>query len=639
MSFINDFHLLRPFALLALLPLLAALIGLWYSKHSATDWQAVIAAKLLPYLTEDKTRSGSRGLLWGLAVFWLLASIALAGPTWERAPSHTHRSADALIILLDLSPSMVSQDIKPSRLVRARLKIAELLKRRDEGDTALIVYADQAHVVTPLTEDTATISALLPALHPGMMPAPGSRVEAAVSRAVKMLSDSGYSKGHLLLVTDGVAPSAEDAILKELTKGQYHLSILGIGSDKAVPIAAGKGGFIRDRQGNVITTSLESGRLQRLARRAGGRYITSTFDTSDLEYLLTPETDSAASQYKVSDNKMDTWVDRGPWLVMILLPLALIAFRKGVLTLVLLATATGLLHPSPALAESTLMDKLLLTPDQRGAKAMKNQQPEVAAQAFNDPAWRGVAQYRAGQYEQAAETFATINTAQGHYNRGNALARQGKFDEAIAAYDKALQMQPDMQEAAANKALIEQMKKQQEAQNQQNQSKQDASEQDNNPDNQQEQQNQQSDQQNTDRDSENREQQSQSSRQSSGSTQQPQDSQAEQNSAQGHSESSSSSAAEQENQQASSAQSSSESAAQQTSSAGSDGKEQNLAAQEPVLSAEEKEQQQAQEQWLRKIPDDPSGLLRNKFQYEYRQNRNNRQFKDLNNYGDEEQRW
>ncbi|MDO6745728.1 vWA domain-containing protein [Gilvimarinus sp. 1_MG-2023] len=642
MSAVNDLHLLRPMALLGLLPLLLTVIGLWYNKRSATDWQTVIDAKLLPYLTDSKTTGSSRLLLWGLASFWLIGCIALAGPSWEKAPSQVHRNADALIILLDLSPSMLGEDIKPTRLIRARLKIAELLQQRTEGDTALIAYADQAHVVTPLTEDTQTISALLPALHPRMMPAPGSRTEAAVDRAIKMLTDAGYRNGELLLFTDGIAESAQVAIREALQGSAYRLSILGIGSDKPVPIPSGNGGFMRDNQGNVITTALASGQLQRLARASDGRYVTSTFDTSDLSYLLAPRHDLSPGEYQLSDSKMDTWLDRGPWLAILLLPLALLVFRKGILVAVLLTSS--LLFDSPvALAESSMLDKLLLSPDQRGAKALSNGQAEVAAQEFKDPAWRGAALYRAGQYEQAATSFAQLDTAQAHYNRGNALAQMGKLDQALAAYDQALEIQPELQDAASNKALIEQLKQQEQSDSSSSNQEQD-SKGEQNPSQQQQDQSGQS----TDDDSNESEgEQNQNDQASSqGEDQAQNNSEPKPGDDQGQSASAASDS--QEQGQASSAQSSS--AAQEqgqnqdsqqasaSSTASSQGSQNQTLAEQP-LTAEEKEQRQAEQQWLRNIPDDPSGLLRNKFQYEYRKNRMERQFKGLNDFGNEEQRW
>ncbi|MDO3385768.1 VWA domain-containing protein [Gilvimarinus sp. SDUM040013] len=643
MNLLADFHLLRPLALLALLPLLLAFIGVWLSKRTGSGWQHFIAANLLPYLSENKINTGSRVMLSSLGLFWLLGCIALAGPTWQQAPSEVHQNTDALVVMLDLSPSMVGNDVKPSRLIRARLKIAELLKQRNEGDTALIAYADQAHVVTPLTEDTETIAALLPALHPRMMPAAGSRVETAIDRAVKMLSDAGYSAGSLLLITDGVAQTAETAITNSLANENYRLSILGIGSDKPVPIPAGNGGFMRDSQGNVITTSLHSGRLQRLARTTGGRYATATFNTSDLEYLLAPKLDLSLDQHRLSDNKMDTWLDRGPWLVLAMLPLALLAFRRGVLVL-LLITTTCLLEVPTVQAAPSLADNLLLTPNQRGAKALANDQAERAAQEFTDPAWRGTAQYRAGQYEQAAQTFATLDTAQAHYNRGNALAQQGKLDEASAAYDKALQLQPDMQDAAANKALVEQLKQQQQQQNNQESSEQNDSDQADQDKKQQ--QNQPSTGQSSSGNEETENNQNQGQQNSSSAAgNQPQDDNQPSASQQEQGQSSSSSGNQQERAQASDASSSEAQTAEQQQASldrekeNDQTQEQQLAELEQPMTAEEQEKRQAQEQWLRKIPDDPSGLLRNKFQHEYRKNRIERQFQGLNDFGNEEQRW
>ena len=114
-------------------------------------------AELLPYLLQEKAVNQSRWPLTTGAIAALLVIIALAGPTWQRVPSPVFRNESALVIALDLSRSMDAEDIKPSRLIRARYKIADILKQRKDGQTALLVYAGDAFTVTPLTDDTETI--------------------------------------------------------------------------------------------------------------------------------------------------------------------------------------------------------------------------------------------------------------------------------------------------------------------------------------------------------------------------------------------------------------------------------------------------------------------------------------------------
>ena len=185
-----NFHFLRPMWLLALLPGLLMAFFLWRQRRRGGTWHQVIDQNLLPYLI-DTQQSGSKSApLFLLLVTWLLASIALAGPTWTRLPQPTQQSSDALIILLDLSPSMNAADVEPSRIVRARRKLTDVLAARAEGMSALIAYAGDAHVVTPLTDDADTIIEMLPALDPDIMPVAGSNLLAAAAPATGLIANA-----------------------------------------------------------------------------------------------------------------------------------------------------------------------------------------------------------------------------------------------------------------------------------------------------------------------------------------------------------------------------------------------------------------------------------------------------------------
>ncbi len=203
-----ELHLMRPQWLWTLLPALVLLLLLWRQRGRKGSWQSVIAPDLLRYLVSDSGASRGSNLLPLVFLGWLLAALAASGPSWQKIPQPVHQKQDALVVLLDLSYSMKSADLAPSRLDRARQKLLDLLQQRREGQTALIAYAGDAHIVTPLTDDTPTIANLLPALHPDMMPLPGSEPVSAVTQALELLRSAGIRQGKLLLVTDGV--SAKD---------------------------------------------------------------------------------------------------------------------------------------------------------------------------------------------------------------------------------------------------------------------------------------------------------------------------------------------------------------------------------------------------------------------------------------------
>ena len=654
-----QFHLLRPWALLGLLPAALLLWLLWRRKAAASQWRQYIDPGLLPHLLDGAGERGSRRLLVGLGAIWLLAILALSGPTWEQRPSPVQRQVDALVLVLDLSPSMVVEDVAPSRMVRARLKVAEILQRRQEGETGLIVYGGDAHVVTPLTSDTETIATLLPSLSPGVMPLPGSNTETAVAQAVEMLEQAGMGSGRILLVTDGVDPRAEPGMTRALKGTPYTLSILGIGTADGAPIPSGRGDFVRDGEGQVVISRLDGDYLQSLARQFGGRYSPSHFDGRDLDHLL-PEGVDLAREHRDTEQTIDQWYDRGPWLVLLLLPLLLYSFRRGVLVIWLLPAALVL---SPQ-ADALQPEDLWLTPDQQGARALAEGDAATAAERFRDPAWKGTAAYRAGDYQSAVEHFSQLDTARAHYNRGNALAQQGKLDEAIAAYDQALKRDSQLADAAANKQLLEQLKQQQQQQQSDNQqageqSEQQSGEQQGNGDSQNgegesQEENAQGGEENGEQNGEeSSEERDPSQRDSSddsdsgnsgGATQDNpppapgEDSPSPTGGEDGQSDSepptgeqpAEPESAEPENEQSATPQS-----GEEDSEAGAEEAE----AQAALTEAEAREQEQALEQWLRRVPDDPAGLLRNKFRYQYQRRTEERIEQKLNPFNDDEQRW
>lgn len=594
---LSQFHFMRPWWLIALAPVIVVALLLWYQKHNARSWQQMVAPELLKYLLDGQTTRIRPWQLIALLLAWIISCIALAGPSWEKRPVAVEQNQQALVLLLDLSPSMMSEDIKPSRLVRARLKIADLLRLRKDGQTALLVYAGDVHVVTPLTDDTETINNIIPALHPNIMPAQGSNTEAAVERAIQLLKNAAITQGDLLLITDGIDKDAQYNITEIMNReSQYRLSILGVGGTTPTPIPSSKGGFVRDNNRNIVTTQLNTGELQNLASQSSGRYRTLASTSSDIDYLMDLPTPKKEETQRV-DRDFDSWYDRGHWLVLLLLPIILYCFRRGVLLCFLLVPLAGL---TPSKSYALGWDDLWKNKNQQAYEKLQQEQPAEAAQQFDQPDWKASAHYRAGDYEEAAKNFAQSDSADAHYNRGNALAKANKLPEAIKAYDQALKLDPELEDAKKNRTLVEELlKQQQQNQQDQNQDKDDQEKKD------QEQQDQEKEDQGNNeqqKDEQQKEQQSQQDQQSSAD----QDNQQKQSEQQGSDQEKT-----EEEKAAEAAQ------REQEEQQAAEEKMQQMQAGEPKDDGLTDEERQAMEQWLRRIPDDPGGLLRNKFNYEH----------------------
>lgn len=567
----SEFHFLRPWWLLALIPAAIFVLALWRVNSALSAWDKAIDKDLLPYLLDRSRNAAQRTPLMLLLCAWVLSTVALAGPVWEKLPQPVQQREDALVIVMDLSLSMFAQDHVPSRLDLAKRKLRDILALRDEGQTALVVYAGDAHAVMPLTDDVVTIEALVPSLSPNIMPLFGSNPMAAMDMAIELLDNVEASQGKILLMTDGISGFDQELLItRQLEDRPYDLLVMGIGTEQGAPIRTSDGNFLTDQQGAMVVPALNRSVLQSLANRVGGRYHDIQLSDSDLAYLLTDLSLLDDPQLSDVEEEFDIWYETGPWLLLLVAPMAALTFRRGWLFAWVLAAGVLSLVPAPD-AQAAEWSALWQTPDQRGAQAFAAEDHAVAAGLFESPGWQGAANYRAENYDAAIAAYSALDTPDGHYNRGNALALSGNYAEAIAAYDLTLATDPEHEDAIFNKEIVEQLLQQQ-------QSEQGESQEGNNES---EQSDQNSDQQ-SEQDQENSEQQDQESQEGDENQQQDQ----QQNEA----------PEDQENSESNS--------------------EQNTPSQN---SNEEFEEQQSLEQWLRRIEDDPGELLERKFRYQYRQ--------------------
>lgn len=592
---LNEFHFIRPVWLLALLPYLAILVLMLRNKLGQGNWSAVCDPALLPYLLQEKPARRSRWPFVLGAIASLLAIVAMAGPSWQRLPMPVFRNDSALVIALDLSRSMDAEDIKPSRLIRARYKIADILKQRKDGQTALLVYAGDAFTVTPLTDDTETIVSQLEALTTGIMPSPGSNTVAVLNKAVELFKQAGLQKGRIILVTDGVDLDNTLAAVKSLN--DYSLSVLGVGTAEGAPIAKPEGGFIKDSQGTIVIPRLNGDELAKLASAGNGTYQSLTTDDADIKALLTDLDSPEQRQQGSSDQQsmLQLWEDKGPWLALLVLPFAALSFRRGLLSAALL-----LLLPFPETGYALEWQDLWQTRDQQAAQAFNNEQFDRAAKLFENPDWKAAAQYKSGQAEPGE--MKSPKSAIGFYNQGNVLAKSGRFEEAIKAYDEALKRTADPKltdDAQTNRKLVEDaLEKQKQQQDQQ----------------------QQDDKQPQSGDNADQGQKDGSNQNQSGKQDESKESDKAEDQSEQTQEQQASSADQRQNKPEEQPEAEQAEQAEQNPDQENTQKDHGKQAAAETLPTDE--QQQANEQWLNRIPDDPAGLLKRKFKYQYGQRKN-----------------
>ncbi|MCZ6890767.1 MAG: VWA domain-containing protein [Gammaproteobacteria bacterium] len=557
---LEDFHFLRPYWLLALI----AVAALWFvasrARGGANRWRDAVASDLLEVLLDSDQGERIRTLQWAVAATLACTVIALSGPTFERLPQRVEQREDGLVIVMDLSLSMYAEDVQPSRVERAKHKITDVLRGRDEGFTALVAYAGDAHTVAPLTDDVRTIQNLLAALRPEMMPVLGSRPGPALKLARGLLDNAGLTQGRILLVTDGVDRISD---VTRYADRNFPISILGIGTAAGASIPLNfvdqPGRYLQNEQGTTIHAKLDDDRLATVAKLCHGRYSALTIDDSDIDALISVPLPAEEETVQVNRN-FDAWHDVGYVLLLPVLLAALFGFRRGVFAVL----AITMLMPDPVHAD--FWDDLWQRRDQQAHQALQQGAPDRASQLFEDTDWRSVAEYRNDQFGAAAAGFNESDSIDGRYNLGTALAHMGALPEAIQAYDQTLVLDPNHADAAFNKALLEKLLEQQQQSADNDQTQQDSS--------------------------------------SASDGEQAQDSQNEGSPSgdEGADQNSEDPRQRQEDEQG--------------EERDQDPSQEQMAETEADARDENKD---AIEQWLRRVPDDPGGLLKRKFQYETNQ--------------------
>lgn len=605
-----NFHFIRPLWLLVLLPLGMLLFAFKARQQKqATAWSKVIDPQLLKHLlrTPNQHKKSFKHWLWLL--LWLLICFASAGPTFKKLPSPVIKNQDALVIILDLSLSMMAQDVSPNRLTRAKQKITDILRARKDGQTALVVYAGSAFSVTPLTDDTRNITNLLPSLSPTMMPNLGSRADKAINLAKTLLKNAGQTQGQLLLISDGINQKHLSSITDSIEYSPYSMSIIGIGSKDGAPIPIGNKGFVRDN-GKIVMAKFDASSFNQLASSSTEiNWTNIALTDEDWQGLLKNRVQQQDKPKSQAKNYFDQYQDMGYWLIIPACGLCLLFFRRGY-QFVFVLFFLGLMNPQPAWAFE--FSSMFKNKDQQGYELLKTD-PKKAAQTFNSPMWKGISHYQAKQYEQAAKAFSQLDSADAHYNRGNALAQMRQYESAISAYEKALKKNPNLEDAKNNIEKVKKALKQQKKQKKQNQKGQ------NNKD--QNQQNKtQKDQQDQNNSSQNNQEQRQKNQDKSSQSRSQKNEQKDNQKAKEQQQSDSEKAKKEQEKQAQTEK--------QYKPLNEDKGEEDKAQKDKQRAQQtkqtpfdklSKEEKAAMKQWLNKVPDKPGNLLERKFKYQYNQ--------------------
>jgi Ca-activated chloride channel family protein len=270
----------------------AALFMLWASWRRRFALARLGDAGLIVMLTASVNRRarGLRGWFWLVAL--ALTILAVARPQWGSDVEVVERQGVQLMVALDISKSMLAEDLKPNRLERAKLEISSLMDKLGDDEVGLVLFSGAAFLQFPLTFDYATARTFLQNAEPGMISRPGTDVGGAIDVAIERFDEQSAGQKVILIVTDGESHEGDpvEAAGLAMERGVVVYT-LGLGAGEGEPIPeydefGRAAGFIRDQQGNVVLSRLDEDTLQRIAHEGGGAYYRSTADGSSIDDLV-----------------------------------------------------------------------------------------------------------------------------------------------------------------------------------------------------------------------------------------------------------------------------------------------------------------------------------------------------------------
>ena len=459
-----SFQFLQPLWLLLLPPLWALIWA--YARHLRHEsmWVRICDSRLLRHMTRGQARKAVRNTHpWILGCVLTLGVIAAAAPSWSRLSYPIMESTSARVIVLDLSRSMLVQDVRPNRYQHAIAAAREIIGNGYQGESGLVVFAGSAFVLSPLSRDDTTLLAFLEAVHPDVMPQDGSDLAQAIAIAKDLLEASVRGYGQILLITggDSTAETPVQAAQAAAAPGN-RVSVLAIGTTAGGPSLDQKGGLLRDVNGEIQISRTNLGLLRRIALAGNGSLVITDAATGGGN-LVGARLD--ANQLVESDRRADDSTreaaDDGVWLVWLMLPLALLLFRRNQLWMLLILIPV--IAPAERGVYASEWDGFWTHPEKIAFQAYTRADYDTTLQMTGNALLRGASHYRDGNYKQALGQFDKGDSAVSIYNRANTLAQLQRFSEAIAAYQQVLELDPAMTAASYNKRLIELFLEQQSA--------------------------------------------------------------------------------------------------------------------------------------------------------------------------------
>jgi len=405
----EKFHFLREeYFWVAVPALIIILFGFILFKENNL-WKKNIAKHLQPYVIQKGTEWKTRVIQLFVLIMFILGFIAFLGPSWDEIKSPSKKIRSQLVIAIDLSQSM------------------------------LLVFAASTHTAIPFTTDYKIILDQLDGLKPSMMPVKGTGFSALLNKLDTLFNDN-KAEGKVLLVTDDLKDLSVEMVSNFLQQNNVHLYLYPFATQNGAVIPYFKEKSILDVQKINALNALDKVDIMEI-----------TLDNSDVKDLAKAISDNLIFEDK-SDEEEENWQDNGYWLLIPLTLLFLFSFRKGwALYLVLISISLSSCSDKENKKKIDFtFDDLWYTKEYQAQKEYDDQNYAKAAMEFSDPVRKGVAYYKAGDFNSAKIAFEKDTTTTGLYNLGLTYAKLGQLDKSQEIFEKVLQKDPSNENAGSN---------------------------------------------------------------------------------------------------------------------------------------------------------------------------------------------
>lgn len=443
---LKNFHFLRPEWLWLFIPAALIFLILILSIREQSKWKSVISSRLQPYMFTDSSKWAF--ILPVVVYFFVTLAIifALAGPAWKKIDVPGSKIQAVVLIIMDVSQSMMVDDIQPNRLERAKFKVGDFLDENPRARAGLLAMAGTTHTVLPFTSDYNIVKFQSKSLKTSIMPVQGRDLSQAMTVADSLMRKI-EAPSTLMLVTDELLTDEIPLLTNFVRNSPHRIEILLMSTSQGGRVPGHFPGTIeKDETGAEVFSKPDQNVLNTLKAEEGITVNLLTLDKSDVEQMATRVRDKL--DYRKGDKNSDKdWQDEGIWFLIPVVLLTLLWFRKG--WVIQWCFVLGLSFLTSCSVDSREAG-WWYTRDYQGQVLYNSERYEEASDRFSDIRHKAAAAYKAGDYETAAELFALDSSASGKYNQGLSLVRLGKYDDAQRLFVEALKADSSLEQARAS---------------------------------------------------------------------------------------------------------------------------------------------------------------------------------------------